>query len=490
MKKFTFIAMLALCPILTVEAQNATQALRFSQYNPFGTARFAAQGGAIGALGSDFSNVISNPAGLGFYRSSEFTFTPSIYWVNTVSNFMGNSIEDSQTKFNIGSMGFSQGIPQEKSGIAGFAYSLGYSSLANFNSRTTTQGTNTNSSLLDDYTWHANETVDPNTGANPDDLNPYYERLAYDSYLMPFDSAANSYWHDMQFDGYGQEVYRYSEQSGYIGEYSISGAINFSNLVYVGATFGIHAVRFYEDIYHTETDADDHVLDFNSFRFREYNSTKGWGYTGRFGVIVRPFHLLRVGATFHLPTYYTLTDTRFTDMSSTFDKGSGISDGNASSPNGVYDYKLETPFRANLHASLILFRIATVSLGYGYVDYSTSRLDAYDYKFIDENEQIKQTLRATQNFNAGAEVRLESFYLRAGAKYLMSPYLDSENNAETWEYAGGIGFRNKQMIFDISYSYATRTDVYGMYSFEPGTNEVSINDVTSNNLMFTLGYKF
>ena len=204
MKKLIFIALLAVCTFVSTEAQNATQALRFSQYNPFGTARFAAQGGAIGALGGDFSSVISNPAGVGFYRSSELSFTPSIYWVNTVTNFMGNSIEDSQTKFNIGSLGFSQGFPQDKSGIAGFAYSLGYTSLANFNNRSTLQGITTNSSLLDDFTWHANETVDPITGANHDDLNPFYEGLAFDSNLMPYDSVAGRYWHDMQLDGYGQ----------------------------------------------------------------------------------------------------------------------------------------------------------------------------------------------------------------------------------------------------------------------------------------------
>jgi len=490
MKKFSFIALLTLCAFVTLEAQNAMQALRYSQYNPFGTARYAALGGATGALGSDFSSVISNPAGLGFYRSSELSFTPSIYWVNTVSQFMGNSIEDSQMKFNIGSLGFSQGFPKDQSGIAGFAYSFGYSSLANFNSRSTLQGTNNNSSLLDDFTWHANETVDPITGPDHKNLNSFYEGLAFDTYLMPYDSAAGRYWHDMQLDGYGQEVYRYSETSGYIGEYSISGAVNFSNFIYLGATFGIHAVRFYEDIYHTENDAKDQVLDFNSLRFREFNSTKGWGYTGRFGMIVRPFNLLRVGATFHLPTYYRLTDQKYTDMNSTWDSGSGIADANASSPNGVYDYQLRTPFRVDANASLILFKAATISLGYGYVDYSASRLNAYDYKFIDENEQIMTDLHATQSVSAGAEVRIQSLYLRAGTRYTSSPFISEENNAETWAYSGGIGFRTKQIFVDASYTYADRTDINGMYAFQPGSNEVSINDVALNNLMFTIGYKF
>jgi hypothetical protein len=482
MKTYSFIALLFVCSVFSLKAQNAMQALRYSQYNLFGTARYAAQGGAIGALGGDLTSVYTNPAGLGFYRSSEISFTPSFFWTRTAANFMGSGIEDSYMRFNVASAGFTKGIATGDNGIAGYAFAVGYNTLANFNNRTTIRGVNDNSSLLDDFTWHAN--------ASPDDLNPYYEQLAFDSYLMPWDEAAGAYWHDMQLDGYGQDVYRLSQQSGYIGEYSLSGAVNFSNFLYMGATFGIHALRFYEDIYHTESDVEDQVLDFDSFRFREYNSTRGVGYTGRFGLILRPFQLLRVGATFHLPTYYRLTDEKYTDMSSTWDNGSGIPDTTAISPNGIYDYRLQTPFRANANASLILFRVATFSAGYEFVDYSTNKLDAYDYKFIDENDQIRQDMQAAHNVNAGAELRIESFYLRAGAKYLMSPFSDDRNNAETFIYTGGIGIRTKQLVFDVSYSHANRTEVHALYAFEPGTNEVSINDLTNHNLMFTLGYKF
>ncbi|MCK5136093.1 MAG: hypothetical protein KAR19_09930 [Bacteroidales bacterium] len=483
MKKISFIAMLFMCAFISIEAQNEMQALRYSRYNTFGTARYAAQGGAIGALGGDFSSIMVNPAGLGSYRSSEFSFSPSFYWVNTSSNFMGSTTDDSQLKFNVGSLGMVSAKNRDsKSGLAGASYALGYNTLVNFNNRTTTSGINNNSSMLDDFTWHAN--------ADPDNLSPFYEQLAFDTDLMPFDSTAGEYWHDMQRDGYGQQQYRLSEQSGYIGEYSISGAFNFSNLLYFGATFGIHSVRFYEEIYHTETDHDDHVLDFDSFRFREFNNTKGWGYTFRFGMIFRPVQVVRVGASFHIPTYYYLTDEKFTDMKSYFDSGSGIPDGSASSPSGLYDYRLKTPFHVNAHASVILFKMATFSAEYEYVDYSSSRLDAYDYKFFDENDRIRQDFQAAHNLKAGAEVRLGTLYLRAGTQYLMSPFTDTRNNAEIWIYSGGIGVRTKSAFFDISYSHSSQSEVYGMYAFEPGSNEVAINQVNGNNLMFTLGFKF
>ncbi|MCD4710025.1 MAG: outer membrane protein transport protein, partial [Bacteroidales bacterium] len=408
---------------------------------------------------------------------------PSFYWVNTSSNFMGAQADESRLKFNVGSIGMVNAITSDKSnGIVGAAFAVGYNTLVNYNNSTVIRGLSENSSLLDDFTWHAN--------ADPDNLSPFYEQLAFDTYLMPYDETAEAYWHDMQLDGYGQQLYRSSQQSGYIGEYSLSGAFNFSNLLYFGATVGIHAVRFYEDIYHTETDHDDHVLDFDSFRFREFNSTRGWGYTARFGMILRPIQLLRIGASFQLPTYYHLTDEKYTDMNSYWDSSSGIEDASEGSPNGIYDYKLKTPFRANANASLILSKIATLSAGYEYVDYSAARLDAYDYKFFDENDQIRQDFRVAHNLKAGAEIRLNALYLRGGMQYLMSPFTDTRNDAESWVYSGGFGIRTQKVYFDMSYSRFSRSEVYGMYAYAPGANEVSLNDINGNNLMFTVGFKF
>jgi hypothetical protein len=483
MKKFLFIALINLCIFLTVGAQNEIQALRFSQYNPFGSARYAAQGGAIGALGGDLTSMVTNPAGLGFYRSSEFSFTPSFYWVNTSSDFMNTRVDESQLKFNVGNLGYVRSMVQNKTkGFVGASFGFGYNTLANFNNRTTMRGYNDNSSMLDDFTWHAN--------ADPDNLSPFYEQLAFDTYLMPYDEAAGEYWHDMQIDGYGQELLRSSVQSGYIGEYSLSGAFNFSNFLYFGATAGIHALRFSEQIYHTESDYDNHVLDFDSFQFREFNDTRGWGYTFRFGMIIRPIQLIRVGASFQLPTYYKLTDYKYTDMNSFWDRGSGISDTRQGSPDGVYDYKLRTPFRVNANASVILFKLATISAGYEYVDYASSNLDAYDYRFFDENDRIRQDFQDTHNLKAGAEVRFGSLYLRGGAQYLMSPYSDPRNNAEMWIYSGGLGIRTRGVFFDISYSHSRFDEVYAMYAYQPGSNEVSLNQINGNNMMMTVGFKF
>ncbi len=86
-------------------AQTDEDALRYSQLFPGGTARYLGVGGAFGALGADFGALSNNPAGLGLYRSSEFSFSPSISGVNVETNFQNSINNGTKSKFNISNFG-------------------------------------------------------------------------------------------------------------------------------------------------------------------------------------------------------------------------------------------------------------------------------------------------------------------------------------------------------------------------------------------------
>ncbi len=61
---------------LGASAQDITEAYNLSNLTVQGTARSMGFGNALGSVGGDFSSLSVNPAGLGVYRSSEFTLTP------------------------------------------------------------------------------------------------------------------------------------------------------------------------------------------------------------------------------------------------------------------------------------------------------------------------------------------------------------------------------------------------------------------------------
>ncbi|MES2520461.1 MAG: hypothetical protein V4585_20245, partial [Bacteroidota bacterium] len=108
---FGFLAFLLTFASLQVVAQdNSYEALAkmFSQSAPSGSARFQALGGNHSALGADVSSAAGNPAGLGFYTRSEFSFTPAF---QSLSNSSIYAVEPSRTtntnvnNFNIANIG-------------------------------------------------------------------------------------------------------------------------------------------------------------------------------------------------------------------------------------------------------------------------------------------------------------------------------------------------------------------------------------------------
>ena len=74
MKRYSFI-FFGILMAFSANSQNETDALRYSYLNYNGTARYAGLGGAMGALGADMSAISMNPAGMGRYSRSDFSFT-------------------------------------------------------------------------------------------------------------------------------------------------------------------------------------------------------------------------------------------------------------------------------------------------------------------------------------------------------------------------------------------------------------------------------
>ena len=137
MKKIFMLAMGGMFLSALSFAQNEIDALRYSQLTHSGTARFTAMSGAFGALGGDFSVLSTNPAGIGIYRKSEFTFTPSFFSQKTTSNFKGNMLDDYKYNVNFSNAGIvlAHYESETKNAWKGIMFGFGYNRLNNFNSR-------------------------------------------------------------------------------------------------------------------------------------------------------------------------------------------------------------------------------------------------------------------------------------------------------------------------------------------------------------------
>ena len=476
--------------LLPLRAQNETDALRYSQNFFGGTARSTAMGGAFGALGGDFSSASINPAGIGVYRSNELTVSPGLFYDNTSTSYLGNTRTDNMYQFTLNNLGFvfSNQTGKDK-GWAGYTFGIGYNQLNNFNRNTMMggimlSGGSQSSSLLDNFTNNAN--------ANPQVWSDYYEELAWLANLMPFDTIGQEYWNDITDAGYGQSQRRRIQETGSMGETALTFGANYGNRLYFGATFGIHRMRYSQYTDHTELDDAQIIPYFNSFTFRETLETRGTGYTFKAGLIFRPISLIRIGAAFHIPTFYRIREDFYTDMQSTFDEGTGEPDYFERSPVNQFEYWLRTPYRAIGSVAFQIGRVAMIGVDYEYMDYRQANMDSRvsDYSLLDVNDRIQNIYSVAHNVRAGAELHMGPMYLRAGAAFYDSPYKSTEVNAEAWNfiYSGGLGFRSKSIFFDLAYSLRTQDYQYYLYIPED-VNGATIN-ANKHQFVATLGFRF
>ena len=156
MKRYIITIMIVLIANVSF-SQDFFDALRYSQTNYEGSARSTAMGSAFGALGGDFISASINPAGLGFYRTGEFTISPTLNINNCESSYLKTSNTDNKYRFNFNNINYVGAVNTgAETGIVGFSFGIGYNRLKNLHSNITIIGKDAETSLLDYYTEWAN----------------------------------------------------------------------------------------------------------------------------------------------------------------------------------------------------------------------------------------------------------------------------------------------------------------------------------------------
>ena len=188
--KAIYILAITLFAITKTYAQEPADALRYSWLTQNGTARNQAIGGAGASLGGEFSSLFINPAGLGFYKTSEFVITPGYSLKNFKSTYKNNPASSNNNNFNLGASGllFSTSTPERK--IKSFTFAIGVNRIADFNKHIYYKGQNTTSSYSEKYLEELanNNVTDPNSAAAD---YPSGSSLAFNTFLIDTVQAAD-----------------------------------------------------------------------------------------------------------------------------------------------------------------------------------------------------------------------------------------------------------------------------------------------------------
>src|SRR5882762_6442336 len=152
MKKFAGLVLVGyvLFNSFAAEAQSyAESALIFSRIRPGGSARIQALGGTQVSLGGDYSSAYSNPAGLGMYNRSEVTLTPAYNTAQTSSDYLGNSMSSSQSKFIIPGISLVFHSDKSKGALLSGTFGITYNRTNDFNRTFEYSGQNSANSIID-----------------------------------------------------------------------------------------------------------------------------------------------------------------------------------------------------------------------------------------------------------------------------------------------------------------------------------------------------
>lgn len=468
MQRLTIFILGLLFPITALFAQNEMDALRYSMTDLGGTARFSAMGGAFGALGGDFSALSINPAGLGVYRSSEINFTPAFSYNETGSTYFGQTETDTKYSFQLSHAGMVLALPvgnqQNPGGWRFVNIGLGINQLNNFNNRWIAEGFNNTNSLMTDFVERARE------AGSVERLSDYDTGLAWDTYLIDLDGDGR-FFVDMES---GQVLQRQETNlSGSIREFVASVAANYNDKVYLGMSMGVPVLSYREENIYKESDVQNTNAFFNELTYRNSFETQGSGVRFKLGAIVRAGSFLRLGASFHSPTFYQLKDkyraSMLSDLNLDPDEYPDYDDESrfAQSPEGLFNYELQTPLKAVGSLGFLLGNAGLISLDYEYIDYTSARLRSDEYSFSEENRRIGQKLNSQHGIRLGAEVRLDPLVLRGGYAHYTNPYAAGINDATRTVLSAGLGFRESDYFIDFAYTYSLHNEDYYLYAIAP-----------------------
>ena len=528
MKRIITICAVLSLGIGTAFSQNASDALRYSENNYYGTARTMAMGNAFTALGGDTGAIGINPAGSAVAGYSQVTVTPGISIVTTSTTYdtkpvSGNldSFNSDRTRGTLPNLGVITTLKTgNRSGLKSHAFGVVMNATNLYHEEFEGSGTNDRTSMLgsiaswtdfDGYNESQIQDAHWATFPYPNEL------VAYDTGMMSSYNNGNNWIAATEVfdpDGTirlgGPLDQRYNQRTtGTKYDVLLNYAMNFNDQFYIGANLGLVAINSrttgtFDEVainpYDFMQEFDDGTtLYFDSSRYRTRNTVEGDGVYGKFGFLWVPTSQFRLGAAIQTPTttwlrekWYVAGDCLFTEASY---------DGRSVSDEYHHDYRLVSPYRLNAGLSYVFPGIGMISADYEMTDYSTMKYksddDYIEDEFWDVNNDIKDNYRISHAMRFGAEICPQPmFAIRAGYTATSSP--EKGVDKFTQQASLGLGIKtNGSFFFDFAIRGTFRPDNYFYpYDYPSGTFDdgtLTPEMVIKKNIwdvVATLGWRF
>jgi len=530
----SFFALFLVLSSLQATAQdNSYEALAkmFSQPAITGSARFQAIGGNHSALGGDVSSIAGNPAGLGFYTRSEFSFTPSY---QSISNSSVYGVEPNRTtnsnvnNFNIGNISvvFGGGDPSYREGWRG-SFAISYSRQNTLFNNVQFSGTGATSSITDSYAESVNNQTHYNATYNPTPLtqsdlvnglngapNNFSNSasLYYWGYLINAVNSTDTPFAGIEPSSKVNQNFNF-QSTGRVTQWTLAYGGTANEHFYIGGSLGIPSYH-YESVKNF-TEAFQTYQEIKGFTDSRLLTSGGSGLNLTIGTIIKPSDKIRFGLTIVTPTWYSVDETSSTSLDVNVDPNKGVNIG--ANPNQTIlanlenvgykiakkgkdfyitsipklstqtyqdNYQLRTPLKISGGVAVFFKKKGFISGDIEYVAYKGMNVSTQDNTaaiyndLLNSADNIKLFYTNVLNVKVGGEYRISNISLRGGINYMQNPYstaIDRSNtiNHSQMNYSAGIGYRTNGFYVDLAGVYGSTQASYTPYSLASSSDYAS-----------------
>lgn len=494
MKRYLFLAACILTAAATqaqTDLNTAADAVRYTNDNMNGTARYRAMSGAFGALGGDLSAMMVNPAGSAVFNYNMGTVSLTNYNIVNKASYFGTNTKTSDNSFELNQVGAVFVFNNSKEGafMNKFAIGFNYENTNNFDNSVFTAGVNPTHSIDQYFLGYAN-------GVTLNTLNTaYYEDLSYsdqqaflgyNAYI--FNPVSNtpgntSYVTNVPTNGnYYQE--NATTTNGYNGKIAMNFGAQLKEKFYVGANINVHFTDYIKNYSIYEGYSNPSVSGLQDVRFDNERYTYGGGFSFNLGAIAKVTEAFRVGLAYESPTWYNLQDEIrqriLVDCPDCDNNNPIITD-----PGLTFilnDYGIKSPSKYTGSLAYVFGQNGIISVDYSFRDYGNTKY--LNSRFDSINEELSQTLTIASEVRVGAEYRIKNFSLRGGYRFEQSPYKNGSTIGDLNGFSAGFGFAFGPSKLDFAYSYFNRKmDMPILY-----TGMTDTAGINSNNNNITVSY--
>lgn len=501
MKKLLFASMAIFT--MTMEAQNISDATRYSTSDLYGTARYRAMSGAFGALGGDLSSLDINPAGSAVFLNSTVSFTADFENADNDVRFMNGFSSNSNSDFDLGQAGavFVFNNRDEDAAWRKFSIAFNYSKTSNLEDDYIAAGDN-NRSVNNYFLEYAQGLPIELLERGNSSVSDYYASLGssegfgvqqaflgYEGFLYEYDpNATGTYapYVSLVAPGTFDQQYTYSA-TGLNGKFSFNFATQYQDFLYLGINLNTHFIN-YDRVKIISEINNNTGSEINEIYFEDRLNTLGSGFSIQLGSLAKLGENVRAGLAYESPTWYDISEET-TQYLESYSDTEGTAIVNPNVINVYPDYELQTPSKYNASLAYLFGSRGILSFDYSYKDYSNTKFKPKgDPAFAFQNEIMEAELKGASTFRLGGEYRIERWSLRGGYRFEESPY-SNESSAEVGDLTGyslGLGYDFGNINLDFAYEAFEKDKNPSLYP--TGLTDRAFINRKNSNFVLTLSF--